>query len=182
MMDEISNNLSEGSMEATSAAASSPGHTFQRGPAKATQHPDRASCAVGGDGSGRHRAPVHGAHFVVDHQLPRLPVPIETLCFEKHVGEAGDSAPGIWARAAGSARTSGVDTAAADGAATISSGAGTGNARKRLGHCVPPGGLVCVPRRRAANPTIGDTRGRPGKRDGTRNGRHVASRKRLCCM
>src|SRR5579859_614033 len=73
-----------------------------------------------------------------------MPVSIEALRAEKHVGEAGDTASGIGTGAAIGTRKSGMDTTAANGAATFSGGTGTGNSRKRVGHCVSAGRLVWI--------------------------------------
>src|SRR5262249_43341014 len=73
-----------------------------------------------------------------------MPLPIETLRSEKHVGVARNSAAGIWAIAAFGARARGVDSAAENGAATFPGCFGAGDSRQRVGYRVSPGRLVWI--------------------------------------
>src|SRR5262249_21407023 len=61
----------------------------------AAQYANRAGSSAASDGSGCAGPSVRGADFVADPELPRLPLSIETLCPEKHVGEAGNSERGF---------------------------------------------------------------------------------------
>src|SRR5216683_3497407 len=109
--------------------------------AQTAQFANCASRAAGGDRRGRTRAPVRGAHVEPDYQLPWVPLPIEALRAEKYVGDVGDSPRGGGISAAASAWTSGMDSAAANSAATVSSGTGVGAPRKCVGHRISAGGL-----------------------------------------
>src|SRR5262249_14553526 len=104
-----------------------------------------AGCSSACDGRGRSGSAISRAHLHTDYELPRLPIPVEALCFEKHVGDAGGATPGRWALAAKRAGARGLDPAAADRAATVSGGRRARGSGKRLGDCLSAGRLVCIP-------------------------------------
>ena len=116
----------------------------EHGIKKAPEHANRAGGSAGRDRCRCAGPALRRTHLLADHQLPRLPVPIEALRPEKYVGDDGDPAPGKRATSAHGTRPRGLDSAAAHGAPALSSGPGVGSFRQRLGHCVSAGRLVCA--------------------------------------
>src|SRR5882672_162463 len=96
------------------------------------------------DGCGRSRAALRGTDFLADRQLSRLPLPIEALRPEKHVGDNGNPASRNGTASPHRSWQSGVDSKAANCTSAFSSSAGVGDSGECLGHRLPTGRLVCV--------------------------------------
>ena len=97
--------------------------------------------------SGCARSSLFGAHFHINYQLPRLPLPVQALRSQKHVGDfRGPTSGGGPPRSNGSG-TRDVDPAAANCARAVSSRRRTRSFREFLGHRFSSFGLVSLSRR-----------------------------------
>src|SRR6516164_4043823 len=88
-----------------------------------------------------------------------MPLPVEALRPEKHVGEPGSAAPRPGEVSPEGERKGGVDSAATDRAATVPGSIGAGYPGECVGNCVAARRLVFVPGRRTFLSECGGARG-----------------------